>query len=65
MPYQSPQRGEPWTPRELAEWKAGVMQKELLSNRPDRQTVISPDDCLNVRIALETSKDINDFIERM
>ena len=33
--------------------------------RPVRDTVISEDEILNLRISLETSKDVNDFLAKI
>jgi len=34
-----------------------------LTGRPERDTCISKDDILNLRILLETTKDVNEFIQ--
>lgn len=38
---------------------------ELLTGRPKRNTVINNDDITNLRIALYTTGDVLDFIERI
>lgn len=35
----------------------------VLSNRPERETIISEDDILNLRIALNTESSLEEFIE--
>ena len=55
----------PFTPRELTERKVELERDALLSGRPDRQTVIGKDDCIDLAIALHKCEDVSQFIERM
>jgi len=34
-----------------------------LTGRPDRQTIISKDEVINLTIALNTTEDVNDFLK--
>lgn len=56
--------GIPLSPRDIESRRAELERIELLKGRPDRQTVIGADDILNLRIALETSRSLEEFIER-
>ena len=56
---------ESFKPVEITARRAELERIELLKGRPDRQTVIGDDDILNLRIALETSKDVLDVIEKV
>jgi hypothetical protein len=52
-------------PVEITARRAELERIELLKGRPNRQTVIDGDDILNLRIALETSQDVFDVIEKV
>ena len=51
-------------PMELIESKSGEYYK-VRSRRPVRDTVICEDDILNLKIALETSKTLEEFLDRV
>lgn len=55
----------PITPREITERRLVLERIELLSGRPNRQTVINRDDCIDLAIALHKCEDVTQFIERM
>jgi len=42
--------------------KDNVLERFLFIGRPFRNTTISTDEILNIKIALETTKDVKDFI---
>jgi hypothetical protein len=50
--------GVPFTPQQLE-------RIEILKGRPNRDTVIGGDDILNLRIALETSTTVEDFLTKV
>lgn len=52
-------------PVEITARREELERIELLKGRPNRQTVIDGDDILNLRIALETSQDVFDVIEKV
>jgi hypothetical protein len=54
--------GVPFTPRQLTERREELEKIAMFSGRPNRQTVIGDDDILNLRIALETSTSLEDFL---
>jgi hypothetical protein len=56
---------ESFKPVEITARRAELERIELLKGCPDRQTVIGDDDILNLKIALETSKDVLEFIEKV
>jgi hypothetical protein len=57
--------GVPFTPRRLKEMREELERAEMFKGRPDRQTVINQDDILNLRIALETSTSLEDFLTKV
>jgi len=62
--YSVPSRpsyvGVPLKPEEITAHRI-----ELLSGRPDRQTVIGSEDICNLLIALHKTEDVSDFLERI
>lgn len=67
MPYEENRYrvGSSWTPKQLKEDRERLAHIELLKGRPDRQTVIGKDDCIDLAIALHKCEDVSQFIERM
>jgi len=60
----------PWwannpTPHNIEEKKEELEQKYLLTGRPDRDTIIGQDDILNLKIALGSTNDVNEFIKEI
>jgi len=64
--YSVPSRpsyvGVPLKPAEITARRIELEHIELLSGRPDRQTVIGSDDIINLLIALHKTEDVSDFI---
>ena len=52
----------PHTPRSLKAYREELERIELFKGRPDRQTIISEDEIINLSITLGTSQDVSDFI---
>lgn len=52
-----------YIPRLLAVKKIG--NRLYTEDVPQRDTVLSADDILNLQITLETTKDVNEFLERI
>jgi hypothetical protein len=57
--------GLSFTPQEITTRRIELERIEMLSGRPDRQTVISKDDCIDLAIALHKCETVEQFIERM
>jgi hypothetical protein len=57
--------GVPFTPQQLKERRVELERMEMFKGRPNRQTVIGYDDILNLRIALETSTSLEDFLTKV
>ena len=57
--------GHAFTPHELKDRIADVQHLKLGEGRPHRDTCIGADDILNLRIALNTSTSIEEFIGRV
>lgn len=54
--------GRPFTPRKLREMLTAL---KLSEGRPRRKGVINNDDILNLRISLETTKSVNEFLNAL
>lgn len=54
--------GTPLKPSQIVERRRELA---LFEGRPDRQTVIGSDDILNLKIALETSTSLEDFLGKV
>ena len=67
MPYEDNRfrAGSPWTPQQLHSARVELEHKELLSGRPDRQTIINQDDIINLQIALHKSESLEDFLTKV
>lgn len=55
-----------WEHRNIAE--AAKFKKDyipFLAGRPNRETIINNDDIMNLRITLETTKDVKEFISKI
>jgi len=52
----------PMTPRNITERRVELERDALLSGRPDRQTVIGKDDCVDLSIALHKATSLEDFL---
>ena len=57
--------GRSFKPAEITARREELESATLLSGRPARQTVIGADDITNLRIAIETSSSIDDFIRKV
>lgn len=57
--------GISFKPAQISELKAELTTESLTHSRPNRQTVINQDDIINLRIALETSKNLEEFLSIM
>lgn len=55
----------PFKPNEIKSMRKELERIEMLKGRPNRVTVINADDITNLKIALETSKSLEEFIERV
>ncbi len=48
----------------LSQAKKDIHQR-LLIGRPEREHIISEDDILNLQIAMNSAKDLDDFLEKV
>jgi len=64
--YSVPQyHGVSFKPAEITAHRKELELKDLLSGRPDRQTVIDRNDLIDLLIALHKSQSLEEFLERI
>ena len=57
--------GQSFKPVEITARREQLERIELLSGRPNRQTIINGDDIINLLIALHKTEDVEDFIRSL
>jgi len=61
MPYQ----GSSFTPAEITARRIELERIQMFSGRPDRQTIISQDDCIDLSIALHSTSSVDEFLTKI
>jgi len=65
VPSRPTYMGVPLKPAEITARRIELEHIELLSGRPERQTVIGSEDVCNLLIALHKTESVEQFLERI
>jgi hypothetical protein len=58
-------RGTSFTPAEITARRIELERIQMFSGRPDRQTIINQDDCIDLSIALHQTTSVEEFLTKI
>lgn len=61
--YDNPFHDPQWKKKAIMTREIPEKHIPMFEGRPERDTAINSDDCINVRIALETTDNVKEFLE--